>query len=329
MGHDTQDENSYAGQIDQRVPQAEPQTLGIHERLDQIQARIELAYRMSADVNLALRGRSDEHREMLKSALDRLERMEQASARSEERIHDEAFKRGVLIGREEAEADADGGPFALLAAGVHIPDGANTERERNAERRHREIIATALARSAATNVLEAITADVGPSDYEVWRDALQLTAVLWSGRESSAVLNADNRRRFIEAASWFQLNLGIPGGEGDPKPPSLDRRHAYSARDARDGRCRFCEAPHWDAIHEGDHEDDKIWPLPRSSANVDGWADDGEAEREDNHPDRHAYEQGDDGCTHCDADALDLIHEVHPLDRQHAYSGPEDDEEDG
>ena len=210
MGHDTQDENSYAGQIDQRVPQAEPQTQGIHERLDQIQARIELAYRMSADVNLALRGRSDEHREMLKSALDRLERMEQASARSEERIHDEAFKRGVLIGREEAEVDADGGPFALLTAGVQIPAGASTERERNAERRHREIIATALARSAATNVLEAITTDVGPSDYEVWRDALQL-----------AVAEAADDDTLLERAEWFWERLGeVPmraGADDDPE----------------------------------------------------------------------------------------------------------------
>ena len=77
-------------------------------------------------------------------------------------------------------------------AGVEIPEGASTERERNAERRHREEIARVLARPVSAE----------PSDYEVWRDALQLAVQRLGGR----VGNVD-RDELLGLAEWFWARL--------------------------------------------------------------------------------------------------------------------------
>jgi hypothetical protein len=53
-----------------------------------------------------------------------------------------------------------------------------------------------------------------PSESDRWRDALTLAARIWSG-QTEAITDNDQRREFMETALWFDLNLGIPPGEGD------------------------------------------------------------------------------------------------------------------
>jgi len=106
---------------------------------------------------------------------------------------------------------------------------------------------------------EMVTAEVGPSDYEVWRDALQLAVQYVGFGLGSMKSNAE----LIDCARWFKTNLMVQ------------------------------------VIFEGEY----LCPDCGTRAEPSYEPADG---------DRHAYEQGDDGCTHCDADALDLIHEVEP-----------------
>lgn len=125
------------------------------------------------------------------------------------RAEGQAYQRGYAVGLETGRLDAGGGPFALLTAGVHIPAGASTERERNTERRHREEIAKALARPVADE----------PSDYEVWAKALDL-AVRRLGR-----LHRD-REELLDLAEWFWARLGeVPvrasDDDDDPFRPDL------------------------------------------------------------------------------------------------------------
>jgi hypothetical protein len=75
--------------------------------------------------------------------------------------YDEAFRRGVAIGKAEAEA-----------------------------------------RQIDGRVLETS----GPSDYEVWRDALLLAATI-TGQTRNLVLDDPDRRRFILTADWFMHQL--------------------------------------------------------------------------------------------------------------------------
>jgi hypothetical protein len=126
--------------------------------------------------------------------------------------YDRAFQRGVLIGRGEAKLEMVGPDhmsLERLTSGVDIPANQSTERERDTERRHREAIVRSLAVSANAP-LEPITVEAGPSDYQVWRDALLIAGNRVLGSVIGGANPEANRAELIAEAEWFhnELNLG-------------------------------------------------------------------------------------------------------------------------
>ena len=56
-------------------------------------------------------------------------------------------------------------------------------------------------------------ADPAPVDPD-WDRALALAATIFAG-VTGAILADNQRKDFIETATWFYMNLRIPPGEGD------------------------------------------------------------------------------------------------------------------
>lgn len=62
---------------------------------------------------------------------------------------------------------------------------------------------------------ELVTEEVGPTDYEVWRDALQMAAQRLSGRADTG-----DRREMLALAEWFWERLGeVPVRTTEPHEP--------------------------------------------------------------------------------------------------------------
>jgi hypothetical protein len=96
------------------------------------------------------------------------------------------------------------------------------------------------------------TVDVEPTEYEIWRDALTLAAKSFP----ADVLNDAERRELIERAEWFDMNLRIPPGEGDP-----------GVRESRRAEACECGAPA--GSHLGDCPD--ALKVNLVSATGNGW----------------------------------------------------------
>jgi hypothetical protein len=177
--------------------------------------------------------------------------------------YERAFQRGVLIGKDEASSESE--VFALLAAGIPIPASESTERERNAERRHREEIARALARPTLVADVEFET--TGPTDYEVWRDALTMAATNVfpiGGAGDDLTVETDRKGQITADAEWFWERLGEvpvrhdPDDTPPPGPipttaPAAERvvfdgaPHVFAYKAG--GRCATCNGTVLDPIH--------------------------------------------------------------------------------
>lgn len=95
----------------------------------------------------------------------------------------------------------------VIGVGVEYPAGWS-EAERNTERRHREIMAELASADYRGEVLQADAGSFGPTDYEVWRDALTLAAAT----HAHPPLTGSDRERFIGLAEWFwdRLQQEVP-----------------------------------------------------------------------------------------------------------------------
>lgn len=146
-----------------------------------------------------------------------------------------------------------------------------SEDERNSDRDHRVQLARVDAaaefrrgvaigraeREAELLDAQVLHAEAGPTEGELWREALALTARLWSG-QTEAVTDADQRRDFIETALWFHLNLQHPPGEGDPgvrSSPNLSCLHC--GRWPGPGRAHAKDCPNDDAPQISADSDDQ------------------------------------------------------------------------
>jgi hypothetical protein len=144
-----------------------------------------------------------------------------------------------------------------------------TERERDSERRHRERMATISAdeeqavmrghragydlgwkegQAAVLAGLKMLQGEpvVGPTDYEVWRDALQLAIANINDGESLSL------EEMLSMAEWFHDRLKA----GPPQPSEPDCPHcgADSSMDHND------DCPNADDVHQADEDptDDEV-----------------------------------------------------------------------
>lgn len=117
---------------------------------------------------------------------------------------DQAFARGAAIGRAEGEA------AAIDQAGGYPPHWGGPERQN--EREHRERMAALTAETEARILAERVTY---PSDYEVWRDALQLAV------EEGAHIDEEGVSSYtlLTRAQWFRGQLVRLNPDADPDCP--------------------------------------------------------------------------------------------------------------
>jgi len=130
---------------------------------------------------------------------------------------------------------------------LDYPEGW-TERERDSERRHRERMATIQAETEARVLAQAVSY---PSDYELWRDALLISATLHSGQD----MDKHNKQADVETdAEWFFRPLLKQAGPTPPPVPDCQHCGADSSMD-HDEECPNAPIRWYVACGCGSHGD--------------------------------------------------------------------------
>lgn len=136
--------------------------------------------------------------------------------------YDRAFQRGLLVGQVEQEArelqridDAEEvDEEAIFERGREVgrEEAVEEVEERAVMRGHRAgyDLGWKEGRDAVLAGLKTLQGEpvVGPSDYEIGRDALTLATRLWAG-QTEAVLDDNQQRDFLDTVDWLDARLRI------------------------------------------------------------------------------------------------------------------------